>query len=197
MTLALLDTTLDGGGFDMSSEYRGVQRAVLDEVERALGTVRAARESVRASLRAIRRASMGAVIVPPPGTTLTDVRPPPARARVALVHDDRFGRAGIARQLVRAGCDVTVVDSYLALERLDGIFLSVAVVYLRTRDVEVLVDGLVERYAAITFLALLDPPSRPAAEATLERCGAHRYEFAPHCARDVDVAAIARRLALS
>lgn len=134
-------------------------------------------------------------IVPPPSTaTVGSGRVPVARLRVALVHGDRFGRVGIARHLLQANCDVTVVDSVLDLEALDATYVPVAVVHLGARDVDVLLDGLVHRNPDLRVLAIVGDEGASAGQVLLASCNVQHHHLAPADVRPADVAPIVRRL---
>ncbi|MBL8715048.1 MAG: hypothetical protein JNL79_03585 [Myxococcales bacterium] len=134
-------------------------------------------------------------LLPPSGGVTSSGRVPAARLRVVLVHGDRFGRIGIARHLLQAFCDVDVVDSYRDLARLDATLPPVAIVHLGARDVDVLLDGLLERNPALRVVAILADDDRGAGEALLAQCQVQYYQLTPSGVRAAEVATIARKVA--
>lgn len=120
-----------------------------------------------------------------------------ARLRVALAHDDRFGRVGIARHLLQAHCDVVLVDSFASLTAIDGPFPAVAIVHLGLQEVEFLMRGLLTRNPELRVVAILTDGDTEAGERWLEKCGVQAYQLAPVGARASELAAMARRLAVS
>lgn len=135
------------------------------------------------------------LLPPPSGGVTSSGRIPVARLRVVLVHGDRFGRVGIARHLLQAFCDVDVLDSVLDLARLDATLPPVAIVHLGSRDVDVLLDGLLERNPDLRVVAILADADRAAGETLLARCNVQYYQLAPSGVRASEVAILARKLA--
>lgn len=88
-----------------------------------------------------------------------DRESPEARRRsVMLVDPDRIGRPAIARALLRAGCNVTVVDSARQLEELAaaGETFDVAILDVMHPARLPLLEGIIERFAGVRLVVRSD-----------------------------------------
>ena len=117
--------------------------------------------------------------------------PRSSRVRTLLVYGDRFTRASLARQLVAAGCDVTVIDSVVDVATVET-FPAVAVVDLAAREVDLVLSALLARNPSLRVVALLgsDPQQT---EALLEG-RVKSYRAVPRTMRAPELYEMLRRL---
>lgn len=115
------------------------------------------------------------------------------RSRAVLVHGDRFTRALLARHLVAAECDVTIVETFADLAAGD-VLPDVAVVDLDVHDVHLLLAGMVRRNPGIRVLGLVPPGCD--APALFRAAGVETHETTSHAAKSAEIAARLRALAL-
>lgn len=106
-------------------------------------------------------------------TVTTSVRGGKSRPRIALVHEDRLTRIGVARRLLQVGYDVVVVDSFTDLASIAPPFPQIAVVHRAARNVGVLLEGMVTLRPDVAVALLGEDAS--GAEALLLRCGVRRF----------------------
>jgi hypothetical protein len=114
---------------------------------------------------------------------------------VALAHDDSVERAGIARHLVQAQCDVLLVDTFSALAALDDDFPPVAVVHLGLPHMEHLLQGMLGKRSELRVVGVLTNADRVPAQRRLEAAGVQYFQLAAPDARPADLAQLVRRLA--
>lgn len=126
--------------------------------------------------------------IPPSNSGPVRVRP-----RASLVHGDRFTRALLARQLLAAGCDVTVLEALADLAAVDPL-PDLAVVDLDVPDVHQLLVGMVKRNPGLRVLGLLPPGCD--AQALFRAAGVATHETTSHAAKSAEIATRLRALAL-
>ncbi|MBL8721538.1 MAG: hypothetical protein JNL79_36465 [Myxococcales bacterium] len=117
-----------------------------------------------------------------------------ARLRALLIHGDRFTRAILARQLVAAGCDVTVIETFVDIASVVDALPDLAVVDLDVRDVHLLLAAMVTRNPGVRVLGLLPPGFD--AEVLFGAAGVLTHETTSHAARSAEIATRLRALAL-
>jgi len=127
--------------------------------------------------------------IPPSNSGAIRVRP-----RASLVHGDRFTRALLARQLVAAGWDVTIVETFADLTADGEPLPDLAVVDLDVRDVQSLLVGLLRRTPGLRVLGLLPPGCD--ADALFRAAGVATHETTSHAAKSAEIAARLHTLAL-
>lgn len=117
---------------------------------------------------------------------------PCGRPRTLLVHGDRLTRAILARQLVAAGCDVTVIETPTDLATVTEALPDFAVVDLAARGAQDLLRRIVARNPGLQVLGLVPPGCD--ASALFRAAGIGRHETISHAARAAVIAARLREL---
>lgn len=114
------------------------------------------------------------------------------RIRTLLVYSDRFTRASLARQLVAASCDVTVIDSIVDIASVTD-FPGVAIVDLAAREIDLVLSAMVARNPQLRVVALLGGDG--VAEELLEAARVKRFQTVPRSMRAHELVEMLRRLA--
>jgi CheY-like chemotaxis protein len=119
-----------------------------------------------------------------------------ARPSVILVDPDRFGRASLARALVQAQCDVTVLDDagdvIRALESAEP--LDVVITDIDGVDIEALLRALRRIRPTVPVIAWTKS-ARAVAEHVLLTASIAVFDVMPKSARSVEVIDLVRRMA--
>lgn len=114
------------------------------------------------------------------------------RIRTLLVYSDRFTRASLARQLVAASCDVTVIDSIVDIASVTD-FPGVAIVDLAAREIDLVLSAMVARNPQLRVVALLGGDGM--AEELLEAARVKKFQTVPRTMRAPELVEMLRRLA--
>lgn len=114
------------------------------------------------------------------------------RIRTLLVYSDRFTRASLARQLVAASCDVTVIDSIVDIASVTD-FPGVAIVDLAAREIDLVLSAMVARNPQLRVVALL--AGDESAEELLEAARVKKFQTVPRSMRAPELVEMLRRLA--
>lgn len=121
-----------------------------------------------------------------------------ARPSVILVDADRFGRASLARALVQAQCDVTVLDDAAevirALESPEP--LDVVITDIDGLEIESMLRALRRIRPTVPVIAWTKS-ARAVAEHVLMTASIATYDVMPKAARSAEVIELVRRLASS
>ncbi len=127
---------------------------------------------------------------PPP------LAPRPARPSVILVDGDRFGRASLARALVQAQCDVTVLDSAseVVTALASGEWLDVVITDVDGVDVESMLRAL-QRLRPTTPVIAWTRATRAVAEHVLLTANVASFEIIAKASRTSEVIELVRRFA--
>lgn len=131
----------------------------------------------------------------PPSSGRGSARLRAARLPVVLAYDDRFGRVGLARQLLQAHCDVLLVDTFSALAAIDEAFPTVAIVHLGLEHVEHLLLAMLTRNPELRVVAIPVNDDRDGGERMLGAAKVQYFQLVPTGSRPADVVAIALDLA--
>ncbi|MEO7094565.1 MAG: response regulator, partial [Polyangiales bacterium] len=121
-----------------------------------------------------------------------------ARPSVILVDPDRFGRASLARALVQAQCDVTVLDDATEVIRaLEGNEpLDVVITDIDGIEIDSLLRALRRIRPAVPVIAWTKS-ARAVAEHVLLTAAVTTFDIMPKNARSAEVIELVRRLASS
>ncbi|MBK7398702.1 MAG: hypothetical protein IPJ34_21015 [Myxococcales bacterium] len=113
------------------------------------------------------------------------------RIRTLLVYSDRFTRASLARQLVAASCDVTVIDSIVDIASVEE-FPGVAIVDLAAREVDLVLSAMVARNPQLRVVALLGGDALP--DDVLAAARVKKFQAVPRSMRAPELVEMLRRL---
>jgi len=113
------------------------------------------------------------------------------RIRTLLVYSDRFTRASLARQLVAASCDVTVIDSIVDIASVEE-FPGVAIVDLAAREVDLVLAAMVARNPQLRVVALLGGDVLP--DDVLGAARVKKFQAVPRSMRAPELVEMLRRL---
>ncbi|MBL8715471.1 MAG: hypothetical protein JNL79_05715 [Myxococcales bacterium] len=113
------------------------------------------------------------------------------RIRTLLVYSDRFTRASLARQLVAASCDVTVIDSIVDIASVEE-FPGVAIVDLAAREVDLVLSAMVARNPQLRVVALLGGDALP--DDVLTAARVKKFQAVPRSMRAPELVEMLRRL---
>jgi CheY-like chemotaxis protein len=132
---------------------------------------------------------------PPPERTYTR-RKNVLRPAVALVDGDRFGRSSLARALVQAQCDVTVLDGVVDLVKiLEGTEpVDVLVTDVDGLEIELVLEAMQRLRPEVPVLAWTKS-ARAVAEHVLMTASVETYDVVARNARTSDVIELVRKLA--
>jgi hypothetical protein len=155
-----------------------VAEAVLDDLARQLGAASSPRLQTAARVPASATVPVAAA----------------RRPTVVVIDPDRLSRAGLARALVTAACDVIGVSGAAEIDEIDVVF-DTALVDVRTPDLAAIIEALRAKDPRIQVIALADDVT--AAEGILAANRLVGARALPRACRPAEIAAFVRGVALA